>query len=120
MSFDGLAAGDNIVRVALGFPLTTVYTFVVNRAAEVSSVAVLTALELSSGEFSPSFARDAGAYNADVPGGVTSVTIIATPSLGGRVIICGRSSEGAPLEVDGDRVSGLTVGDNRITVGVTG
>ena len=119
MSFDGLAAGDNIVRVALGFPLTTVYTFVVNRAAEVSSVAVLTALELSSGEFSPSFARDAGAYNADVPGGVTSVTITATPSLGGRVIICGRSSEGAPLEVDGDRVSGLTVGDNRITVGVT-
>ena len=53
------------------------------------------------------------------PGGVTDLTVTATPWLGGRVTISGRGANGDTLTVDGTRVSGLTVGRNTITLGVT-
>ncbi len=121
LSFDSLVVGDNTIRVAFGpsgSPLD-IYTIVVNRAAEVSNAAVLTALSLSSGGIRPPFAADTAAYEADVPGGVTDLTVTATPWLGGRVTISGRGANGDTLTVDGTRVSGLTVGRNTITLGVT-
>ena len=120
LSFDDLAAGDNTIRVGFGRAGSLdIYTIVVNRAGEVSSVALLTALGLSPGELVPPFVTDTAVYEASVPGGVIDVAIAATPWLGGRVALSGRSSEGEPLAVDGARVSGLTVGSNDITIGVT-
>lgn len=124
LSFDNLVVGNNTIRVE--FELlgqaglsSDIYTIVVDRAAEVSNAAVLTALSLSSGGIRPPFAADTAAYEADVPGGVTGLTVTATPWLGGRVTISGRGADGDTLMVDGTRVSGLTVGRNTITLDVT-
>lgn len=120
LSFEDLAVGDNTIRVGFGRAGSLdVYTIVVNRAGEVSSVALLTALDVSPGGLLTPFVTDTAAYEANVLGGVTDVAVAATPWLGGRVTISGRSSEGDPLAVDGTRVSGLTVGSNRITIEVT-
>ena len=79
LSFDNLVVGNNTIRVGFGLPglPPDIYTIVVDRAAEVSNAAVLTALSLSSGGIRPPFAADTAAYEADVPGGVTGLTVTA-------------------------------------------
>ena len=121
LSFDDLPVGDSTIRVGFGpsgLP-QEVYTIAVNRAAEVSSTAALTALSLSSAELRPPFTADTGTYEADVPGGVTGLRVTATPWPGGQVTISGRAADGDPLTVDGRAVSGLAAGRNTITVAVT-
>ena len=124
VSVDKLGVGGNTVRIGIGlnagvFSDDDVYTIMVICAAEVSSAAELAALRLSSGELRPPFATGTLAYEAVVPGGVTVLEISATPSLGGRVAISGRTSDGSGLAVNDTRVSGLAVGRNVVTISVT-
>ncbi len=124
VSVDDLGVGGNTIRIGIGinagvFSDDDVYSITVTRAAEVSSTAELTALRLSSGELQPAFATGTTAYEAVVPGGISVLEISPTPALGGRVSISGRSSTGSALAVNYTEVSGLAVGRNTVTIGVT-
>ena len=124
LSVDNLGVGGNTIRIGLGinagrFDDDDIYTIVASRAAEVSSAAEVTALNQSLGELRPAFATGTAACEAVVPGGVIDLEISATASLGGRVAITGQTSDGSALAVNSTRVSGLAVGRNTITIGVT-
>jgi uncharacterized repeat protein (TIGR02543 family) len=110
-----LAVGNNTITVlvtAQDGAHTTAYTVSVFRAAT-SSIATLSALSLSSGSLSPSFASGTTSYTASVPNTTTSLTV--TPTV---------SDSTATVKVNGTSVTSgsasgsiaLNVGSNTITV----
>ncbi|WP_333825200.1 autotransporter family protein, partial [Pinisolibacter sp.] len=112
-----LAVGTNTVSVvvtAQDGATTTTYTVTVTRAG--SSVSSLSALSLSSGTLSPSFASGTTAYTASVANAVGSVTVTPTAS-----------DANATIKVNGTAVTSgsasgaisLAVGTNTVSVVVT-
>ena len=80
------------------------------------NVASLTRLSLSPGTLTPNFDSSITSYTAEVP--ADSITIIATPG-NGTAAITGTDTNSTALTVNGEVVSGLTMGENIITVTVT-
>ena len=80
------------------------------------NVASLTRLSLSSGTLTPNFDSSITSYTAEVA--ADSITIIATPG-NGTAAITGTDTNSTALTVNGQVVSGLTMGENIITVTVT-
>lgn len=93
---------------------TKTYTVEVTRAR--SANADLSALSLSAGTLSPSFASDTTAYTASVPNATTSLTLTPTNSdANATVTVNGTSvTSGAP-----SGLIALAVGDNVVTTVVT-
>ena len=114
-----LSVGQSIISVVVTAEDKTqkIYTVVVNRAsAAQSSDASLSALSLSSGTLSPSFASNKIVYSASVTNGTSSITVTPTE---------GHSEQ--TITVNGTAVSSgsasssisLSVGQNIISVVVT-
>ena len=80
------------------------------------NVASLTRLSLSPGTLTPNFDSSITSYTAEVA--ADSITIIATPG-NGTAAITGTDTNSTALTVNGQVVSGLTMGENIITVTVT-
>jgi hypothetical protein len=111
-----LAVGPNVIRTvvtAQDGTTTSIYTVTVTR---LSNDATLSALSLSSGTLSPTFASGTTSYIATVANSVTSITVTPT-----------RTQANATITVNGTSVNSgsasgaisLTVGSNTITVIVT-
>ena len=82
----------------------------------ISSDAMLSALSLSAGDLSPTFAGDVFAYTASVDNDVESTTVTATANDAGASVAI--SPADADDSTDGHQID-LDVGDNEITVTVT-
>ena len=68
----------------------------------------------------PVFATSTSDYTADVDNATTGTTITATPTeAAAAAVITATDTDGTVLTVTSDVVSGLTVGDNNITITVT-
>ncbi|WP_377296586.1 cadherin-like beta sandwich domain-containing protein, partial [Rhizobium sp. SGZ-381] len=95
---------------------TKTYTVVVTRAAPASTDATLSALSLSSGTLSPSFAAGTVSYTASVPNTTTSITVTPTVNQANATVTVNNTT------VTSGTASGsisLSVGTNTITTVVT-
>jgi hypothetical protein len=103
-----LLPGANIISIqvtaAAGNKLT--YTVTVNRAAETTIDATLSALSVTGRTISPAFNSATTSYTASVPNDVTSATIVATTT-----------NASATKIGDGDKT--LSLGDNSFSIVVT-
>ena len=119
-----LVVGENVIQVKLTAEdgTTKTYKVTVTRAAGVSTDANLSALTLSKGTLSPSFASDVIAYAASVGDSVSRITVTAARSDSAAEIayLDGDDIELADLDTvaDGHQVD-LVVGANTIKVKVT-
>jgi alpha-tubulin suppressor-like RCC1 family protein len=114
-----LNVGDNTITIIAGTAdgLTDTYTVVVTRAAPPASTdATLSALTVSGGTLTPTFAAGATAYTATVGSSVTSLTVTptaneshATITVNGQAVTSGSASQAIPL----------SVGSNTVTIIVT-
>ena len=80
--------------------------------------ASLSALSLSPGTLTPAFDATTTAYTAGVTTGSTTITA-STTNTAATIAITGTDADGTALTVNSTTVSGLTIGDNIITVVVT-
>ena len=114
----GLTVGDNpvTVEVTAQDSTTKTYAITVTRAAADSNDADLSALAISPGTLSPTFSDSTTAYTAGVANSVTEVTVTPTASDGSATITV---NDNAVTSNAGYLVTGLTVGDNPVTVEVT-
>jgi tRNA threonylcarbamoyladenosine modification (KEOPS) complex Pcc1 subunit len=112
-----LAVGANVIRtVVTAADGTTIKTYTVTVTRAGSSDATLSALALSAGTLSPTFASGTETYTASVANSVTSITVTPT-----------RTQANATITVNGTSVTSgsasgsisLNVGSNTITVIVT-
>jgi DUF971 family protein len=109
-----LSVGSNTVTVQVTAQdgSTQSYTVTVTRAAvSASSDATLSALTLSSGSLSPSFASGTQAYTASVAHGVSSLIVTPTTNDINATATVNGASPATPVT--------LTVGSNTVTVQVT-
>jgi len=106
-----LAVGSNTVTVQVTAQdgTTQSYTVAVTRAA--SSDATLSALTLSQGSLSPSFASGTLAYTASVPNSVSSLIVTPTTNDANATATVNGASATTPVT--------LAVGSNTVTVQVT-
>jgi DUF971 family protein len=106
-----LSVGSNTVTVQVTAQdgSTQSYTVAVTRAA--SSDATLSALVLSQGSLSPSFASGTLAYTALVPNSVSSLVVTPTTNDANATVTVNGASPATPVT--------LTVGSNTVTVQVT-
>ena len=120
----GLTVGDNTITigvVAEDGTSTETYTIIVTR--EPSNDATLSDLAISPGTLDPTFASGTSAYTASVD--FANEAVAVTPAASDATIgVTGTAADGttaltASAPVNGVyTVSGLTVGDNTITIGV--
>jgi tRNA threonylcarbamoyladenosine modification (KEOPS) complex Pcc1 subunit len=114
-----LNVGDNVITVvvtAQDLTTTQTYTITVNRAGLLSNNADLSALAISAGTLSPSFAANQLDYTDAVPNATTSVTVTPTTADGNASVTVNGNT------VTSGQASGainLNVGDNVITIVVT-
>ena len=120
-----LVVGENVIQVKLTAEdgtTTKTYKVTVTRAAGVSTDATLSALTLSNGTLSPSFASDVIDYAASVADSVSRITVTAArrDSAADIDYLDGDDIELADLDTvaDGHQVD-LVVGANTIKVKVT-
>ncbi|KAF3978686.1 MAG: BspA family leucine-rich repeat surface protein, partial [Methylococcales symbiont of Iophon sp. n. MRB-2018] len=121
------ANGTYTVRIAQGggfgtnnsIDLTFDVTGTVTPAA--ASDASLSDLALSAGTLTPAFASDTLAYTVSVANTVTSLSVTPTSTdSNANFVISGTAADGTALTVDtSGQVSGLTEGDNTISITVT-
>ncbi|MDA9789952.1 cadherin-like beta sandwich domain-containing protein [Planktomarina temperata] len=106
-----LSAGSNTVTVQVTAQdgTTQSYTVAVTRAA--SSDATLSALTLSQGSLSPSFASGTLAYTSSVPNSVSSLIVTPTTNDANATATVNGASAATPVT--------LAVGSNTVTVQVT-
>ncbi|MDA7483282.1 cadherin-like beta sandwich domain-containing protein, partial [Planktomarina temperata] len=106
-----LSVGSNTVTVQVTAQdgTTQSYTVTVTRAA--SSDATLSALTLSQGSLSPSFASGTLAYTSSVPNSVSSLIVTPTTNDANATAIVNGASAATPVT--------LAVGSNTVTVQVT-
>ena len=117
-SITGLTVGDNTVTIIVTAQdaTTKTYTITVTRAAPSSTDADLSSLAISPGTLDPSFSASTTTYTANVANSVTSMTVTPTTS-----------DSSATMTVNGNAatsgtahsITGLTVGDNTVTIIVT-
>jgi hypothetical protein len=108
-----LAVGSNTISIVVAAQDGTTkstYTVTVTRAA--SADATLSALSLSQGTLSPSFASGTTAYTASVANGVSSLTVTptatqadATIKVNGTAVTSGSASGAIPLAVGANTIS---------------
>lgn len=111
-----LEPGDNRLRLAAKhFTTTVIYDFFIERPAAAAGNAALTSLQIGGGDLSPAFDSGTRTYRTRLVGR-NNLRVTPTPSAGSSVIVLGTTADGAALEVNGDRVSGLTAGDNTIAL----
>ena len=116
MSFP-LQPGDNRLRLsAYTFDSRAIYEFVITRPDAPSADATLAGLRLGRGELDRAFHPETKTYRTRLFG--DNITVIPTPGAGATATVAGMAADGSSLNVVGDQVSGLTVGENAITIDV--
>ena len=112
-----MPAGETTIRVAVeSLSLDRgLYSFVVNRATEVSAERRSAAFELT-----PEFDTGTTHYAVEVPGGAADLRLVTAAEHAGSVVdVRGVAADGQPLALDGSRVSGLVPGTNTLEITVT-
>jgi tRNA threonylcarbamoyladenosine modification (KEOPS) complex Pcc1 subunit len=120
-----LAVGANVIRTvvtAQDGATTKTYTVTVTRAA--STDATLSALALSSGTLSPTFASGTTSYTASVANSVTSITVTptrtqanATITVNGTTVTSGTASGSISLNVGSNTISVVVTAQDGTTTG---
>ncbi|WP_424101059.1 BspA family leucine-rich repeat surface protein [Planktomarina sp.] len=106
-----LSQGNNVVSIQVtSQDGTSVLTYTVNIMRQ-SNDASLSALSLSSGSLSPSFASGTTAYTASVANSVSSITVSPTTSDANATVTVNGAAPTTPVS--------LAVGSNAVTVQVT-
>jgi uncharacterized repeat protein (TIGR02543 family) len=112
----GLVDGDNTINVvvtAQDAVTVETYTVVINKASAISNDANLSALSLSSGSLSPTFAGSTTNYTASVANAVTSITVTPTVNQASAVV---RVNGTTVTSASASGSISLSVGSNTITV----
>ena len=116
MSFP-LQPGDNRLRLSAStMGSRAIYEFAITRPDAPSADTTLAGLRLGRGELDQAFHPETKTYRTRLFG--DSLTVIPTPGAGAVATLAGTAADGSSLNVDGDQVFGLTVGENAITIDV--
>ncbi|KAF3980794.1 MAG: BspA family leucine-rich repeat surface protein, partial [Methylococcales symbiont of Iophon sp. n. MRB-2018] len=119
---DSVVDGTYTVRIAVGgdFGSSNSIELTVVVVDGTAADASLSALTLSTGTLTPVFSSDTTDYTVSVANAVTSLSVTPTVSdSSANFVISGTAADTNPLTVVNNEVSGLTEGDNTISIAVT-
>ncbi|KAF3980793.1 MAG: BspA family leucine-rich repeat surface protein, partial [Methylococcales symbiont of Iophon sp. n. MRB-2018] len=125
---DSVVDGSYTVRIAIdgvssgvfGGPAFFGSSNSIELTVVVGTAASLSALTLSTGTLTPVFSSDTTDYTVSVANAVTSLSVTPTVSdSSANFVISGTAADTNPLTVVNNEVSGLTEGDNTISIAVT-